>query len=326
MSFRSRPFLSMCVLALSMPVSSSAQSFTSLIFNPELNDFRLLGEASTTAYSDGEVKGQHADLEMTEYLTRFGLKLHGTDSSEWFGTFEYRHFDLDTEAYFEESFLPAPDDLSDLNVGLGYRRFLDNGWLWGALVRFGSASDELFDSADEMYVKADLFLRKPANDRDGWLFMLNLNTDRDIPVLPGIAYQFVRDDWQAIIGLPVLDWRWTPSEKWTLSANYLPLHRVNLEASYNPVRFLKFSGGFEWKELYYRRADRRDDDDRIEYDEKRLWAGVDLFLSEHFGVQVNGGYAFDRSFGEGDDYGDIRDNEIEIEDGWFLGLRLGTRF
>ena len=77
---------------------------------------------------------------------------------------------------------------------------------------------------------------------------------------------------------------------------------------------------FEWREFVFPRADRIDDDAFIEYDEKRLMTGVRFILPKVGRFTLSGGYAFDRTIGEGDDISSREDNEIEIGDTAFVNI------
>jgi hypothetical protein len=84
--------------------------------------------------------------------------------------------------------------------------------------------------------------------------------------------------------------------------------------------------GFDWTNDRYFRADRPDPDERLFYYEKRIRAGVIIGLARQLYVEVAGGYSFDRFYFEGEGYSDRGQNRVDVEDGPFAAIRLGTRF
>ena len=84
--------------------------------------------------------------------------------------------------------------------------------------------------------------------------------------------------------------------------------------------------GFDWESKYFMRVDRDDSDDRLELEQKLVKAGLTLSLTKTLSLDVNGGYAFDRSFAEGADRHERDDHELDVDDTWFGGLTLSVKF
>ena len=78
-------------------------------------------------------------------------------------------------------------------------------------------------------------------------------------------------------------------------------------ATWEIFRPLRVYAGFDWDSDHWFRYGRGDKDDRLYYYEKRATIGGRFDL-RHFGVEVFGGYAYDRFYFEGEGYKDRYDN------------------
>jgi hypothetical protein len=76
---------------------------------------------------------------------------------------------------------------------------------------------------------------------------------------------------------------------------------VKAKLTHEVFRPLRVYAGFDWNDDWYLRANRHDTDDRLFYYEKRLTGSIRFDL-KHVGSEVDGGYAFDRVYFEGDKY------------------------
>ena len=310
------------------PLTNSAwcQSDFAMFLNPRPNDFSAIGGVESTFYGKQDVEDEDAEVEAFRLEGRVRLMLGKPSSDEWVLSLDALAWDLDSDAHFDESGKSLPDDLQNYAMGITYRRFLDNDWMWGQHLRLGSASDEPFHSPDEMYVKGTTFLRIPSGDANAWLFLLDLDTNREFPVLPGVAYQYVfnRQLW-VVVGIPVFALGWQATESIQVDLSYLPLKNVNASTTWRLTDPLKMRLAFEWRSDYFKRADRDEWDDRIEVEEKRGVIGFEYSFTEQLSLGLEGGYAFGREIGEGDSWDDRRENNIEIEDSWFGGIKLNWR-
>ena len=233
-----------------------------------------------------------------------------------------------TDAILPDSHRPFPSELWNVNVGTMYMHKFDNGWSGGLGINFGSASDQPFHSINEMNLGFMSFLQVPVrNDRDAWRFSLmyspvgNLN----FPI-PGVAYLWNPSDaFRASIGLPFMV-VWRPIEDLTLNLSYMPLITVNARATYRLVGKTFIFCGFESLQETYLLADRETLSDRFMGFEKRLIGGVRWDIWEHAAMEVNGGYAFDRYYGVGQNQvGNLHD-QVNIAPGAFMSTNFQIRF
>jgi len=296
-----------------------------------------LGELETRVEYDvfgaceRDVEDQDTDLALVRHHFRVFAPLWQDETQEVAARATVGAWDLDTDARLEIPSPHLPDHLWDLRFGGSWRRKLANDWILGADVEIGSPSDKPFETCEEVSVNAMANLRIPAGERDAWLFFVQYSNNRSfaqhVP-LPGIAYQWVPDPrrFRAVIGVPFANLHAEPLDRLTIDLRYLLLRRVHARVGYRLLDPLTVYAAFDWDNHRFFRAGRDDNDDRLFYYEKRLTAGVRWDIVDGLYVDVFGGYAFDRFFFEGEDYGDRGDSRISIADGAFAGIKVGYRF
>lgn len=311
------------------PSRAVAQAEMAAWLNPELG--KLMGRADYrfTFFPDERVKGQDADFGFVQHNVTLVAPLFQSPTDEWSITLRGRLQEFDTPAVFPDSGRAFPDELWDIRAGAAYRHRFDNGWIGGGSLTVGSASDKPFLSENELIVQAIGFLRVPHRERNAWFFTLFYANDQeflsDLPI-PGIAYSWVPSEtFRAVIGVPFSSVEWKPVEPLTLEASYFPVRRVRARATWRIFRPLRAYLGFDWDSERYLLADRRDDDDRLLYYEKRFTAGARFDL-RYAGIELYGGYVFDRFYFQGDSYSDRRHDRIDVDSGPFAGARIGVRW
>lgn len=315
---------------LAMILAGGTQAQTSdltLLLHPERNEFTLDIRDSLRIYTSEGVEDSPHDFRAMMYDLSLRYPLILNEEHELYVGTDFDWIDLDTDARLGGSGGALPSDLYDLNLTLGYRRWLENGWKTGGMLQLGSASDRLFNSWDETYLKGTAFLQVPHLEYTAWMFFLNADSDRDIPVVPGFAYMFpVSRQALAVVGLPVVAVAGNFGEKISFQAGYLPIRNANVKLGYSPIEELTFSLAFDWRTRFFNRADRDSSSDRIEFEEKRATAGLSWDITQRANIGVEAGYAFGRQIGEGDKRSDRNRNRILIEDGWFGGAQFQYRF
>jgi hypothetical protein len=116
-----------------------------------------------------------------------------------------------------------------------------------------------------------------------------------------------------------------PFERLTINLHYVAVRTVGARLIYEIFRPLRFLAGFDWDNDSYFRAGRSDKDERLHYYEKRVTASLRFDL-RHVGVELTGGYAFDRFFFEGERYADNNQNRIDVDDSPFVVGKVSLRF
>ncbi len=326
-----RVFLLGAVLLVVFPSTAGAQAELQMWLNPELGKQTPRSDYRFTYYPDRGVERQDTDFGLSEHRVSLYVPLFQDSANEWGLSAKTLVQDIDTRARFPEVGGRFPSELWDANAGLSYRHKFDNSWIGGLAVTGGSASDEPFNSLDEVYLRAVAMLRVPQGERNAWIFTLIYASDEQIfgdlriPV-PGIAYMWAPSNRvRTVIGFPFSMVEVKPFESLTLDAEYIPLQTVRARATWEIFRPLRAYVGFNWDHDHYYRADRDDRDDQIFYYEKRLIGGV-RFDFRHVGFEVSGGYAFDRFYFEGERYKDRHDNRIDVGAGPFVVGKVSLRF
>jgi hypothetical protein len=317
------------VLGKAAPVAAQAELIQWV--DPTLGKMMGRNDYRVTFYSDERVDGQNTRLDLTQYNFTLVTPLFQNSTDEFAFSARLRYQDYDTEARLPDSGQRLPEELFDARAGLSYRHKFANAWILGGSVDVGSASDKPFHSEDELVVRAAALLRVPSGERNAWLFSLTYASDveilrlRHIPV-PGIAYLYAPSDrFKAVIGFPFMSVEYKPIEPLTLEAAYFPVRTARVRATYAIFRPLRVFVGFDADHDSYYLADRGDKDDQLYYYEKRITAGMRFDL-RHVGIEVTGGYVFDRFYFEGERYSERNENRFNVDDGTFVAARLSFRW
>ena len=223
-----------------------------------------------------------------------------------------------------------PSELYDVHLGTAFQHSFDNGWVGGANVSVGSASDRPFDAIRDMTIGATASLRVPQGERNAWLFSLNYSTNSqvlyNIPI-PGVAYFYNPTDWfQATVGFPFAAATLRPTDDLSFQFSYALLTNIHAKALYRLAPAVRVYGGFDWWSESYLRAERQDDRDRFDYEYKQVGGGVQVLLSRQADLDFSSGYDFDRFYYEGTSFSDQHRNRVDVGDGPFVGARLSLRY
>lgn len=317
-----------CAVVIALLIGTNdveAQSYLDQAMRRETNSMSLRVEYDQDNYFNDPVAGQPGELRMTRRDLRLTAPIYRDDRREWslFGGIGVT--ELDTNARFPDTFDRLPDSLWNLRIGANYRERFDNDSTLGINGSVGSPSDRPFASGDEIAVNASGYLRIPHGERNAWMVLLNFSNNRDfapnVP-LPGLAYHYLpSDNFSLLAGVPFAAIRWKPTDRWTVEASYFIPRNVHASIAFEPTDAVKLFAGFDWSNQRFFRHDRRDDDDRLFYFEKRLEAGLQWDIDQRVTLEAAGGWAFDRFLFEGEDYGDRGDNRVGVSDGPVLRVQ-----
>lgn len=317
------------VLGRAAPVAAQGELLQWV--DPTLGKVMGRGDYRVTFYSDERVEGQNTRLDLTQHNFTLVTPLFQDSSDELSVSARLRYQNYDTQARLPDSGQRLPQELWDARAGLSYRHKFANQWTLGGSLTVGSASDKPFQSEDELIVHATGLLRVPSGERDAWLFSLTYASDveilnmRHIPI-PGVAYLYwPSDTFKAVIGFPFTSVEYKPFKPLTLEASYFPVRTVRARATYVIFAPLRVFLGFDSDHDHYYLADRGDKDDQLFYYEKRITGGMRFDL-RHVGIELTGGYVFDRYYFEGERYSERNENRFNVHDGTFVAVRLGFRW
>lgn len=316
-------------LALCMfcAMDAQAQGDFVLWLTPEIGDFEFIGELGATYYGDADVERRSDDIQLMDYDLRLRAPLARDADSEWILGADVEVLETGGGPRIRGTFDDLPGALSDISVSASYRQFFNDDWLAVGNLSVGSASNRLFDSFDEVYIRGNAFLGIPHLEYTAWLFYLNVDTWREWPVLPGVGYQFpMGRRVLGVVGIPIIGFGGEFTNKLSAEAYYIPVENAHVRLTYAPTERLKTFVAFDWESKTWRRVEREDDDDELELEQKLIKLGGEFALTEAWSLEVNGGYAFDRSFAEDDDRSDREDEELEFDDSWFGGINLKLSF
>jgi hypothetical protein len=300
------------------------------LFSPELGGAPIRSDYRVTFFPDQPVAGQQAELGLVQQDFSLRGPLRQSVTDELSASVRVRNQEFATGAELPDTGEPFPDELWNVRIGASYRHRFDSGWIGALDVNVGSPSDRPFASVHELDVSATAILRVPARDRDAWVFFLNYGSNREflphVPI-PGFGYSYQpSDQLTAVVTTGLVSLEYRPVEALTLTASYVAVRTVDVRLTYQVARPVRVWIGFDWTNERYLRANRADPDDRLFYYEKRVRAGAIIGLARQLFVDVTVGYSFDRFYFEGEGYSDRNRNRIDVGDGPFTQVRLGTRF
>jgi hypothetical protein len=325
-------FLISSILAFSLllPLSAPAQDEILRWIGGEIGKARPSLNYQFLGYSTEEVASQGKDFKLNEHRLFTLLPFLQSPERDASVYLNLRAQDVETSAILPDTRESFPDELWNLRLGGQYRQRFENGWIGGAALGFGSASDKPFASWDEIFLDLNLFVRIPHGGRNAWLFFLNYSKTREflphVP-LPGVGYWYEPNDQaRLVVGIPFAFLTLRPVKEVSLSLSYFIVRSVRARVTYSPLKSLHLYGNFEWRNESYYRAERQDDKDRLFYYEKQISAGIQVSPGRHVSIDLSAGYAFDRFYFEGRDYEDRDRNRVSIGSGPFLALRAGVNF
>jgi len=268
------------------------------------------------------VRQQDLDFQLVDQNVSAGAPIYRGDWGTAVLTVGVQNTHFFTDAVLPETGRAFPDDLWNVKFGLTYIRKFESGSTLGIISSVGSASDRPFASADELNFNLISFLRKPAaNERDAWMLgvMYSPTGSLNFPI-PILAYEWNRSEsFQMNLGVP-LSMTWHPREDWTLKLAYVPLTNGSVILTHDLTERWHLYGGYRSMAESYFLSDRAAQEDRFFSIQQRVVTGIRWDVGKYGALDLSGGYAFDRRYGEGENQGGPWHDEVEIEPGAFLGL------
>ena len=280
-----------------------------------------------TWFPDEEVRGQPTNLGYVQQNLSAVFPIWQDPCDEWSLSVHVGDELFHTSAILPDTRRPFPDDLWNIRFSTSYRYLFSNGWIGGGGLSVGTASDKPFHSINEMTVGVNAFLRVPQGEHNAWLFSLSYSPTSELPFpIPGVAFIYQPTDYLRLnIGLPFAVW-YRPWDDLTVELSYMLLRTVHARAVYRVCAPVRVYAGFDWSNESYFLADRFDENDRFFYYEKRLSAGVQVFLRRQALLDISSGYVFDRFYFQGHQYNDLHHDRIDVGSGPLLGLRFELRY
>lgn len=219
--------------------------------------------------------------------------------------------------------------LKELNFSLSYSRVIDAGRMWAVSTKYGSASDKLFNESSVTSFGITGFYSFANDESSRWLLLIDYSNDRPILnnlPLPGFAYFYnPSKDFRAILGAPFASFTWNFKPNMSMDISTIVPWVFKGTLNYHFDEHTKVSTGFNFSQLTYSLAGRKNTDERLFYDEKKIFIGAKSPLSKSVVAELEVGTAFDRSLFLDESYQLNPNNPIRISNGnylkaWFLFL------
>jgi hypothetical protein len=287
-----------------------ARKRLALLTEAERAPFRL-----ATSFAPNEsVRGSDDSLAARSIASQVGFPVRIYPDGILLGTSSLKYTRLSTDAVLPRSGTSVPDELWDVRAGMFLTRELASGWKVGGLFNFGSASDQPFNSADELTLTSLGFLSVPAKNRDAWNFSLFYSPTSQLAFpIPGVAYLWrPSDELEAQIGLPA-SLTYAPSDSFSFRARYTPVTDVFVEARQAVAPDWSVFTRYQIVNETYFLADRSEREDRFFQFEQQVGAGLSRRLPAGFSFEIGAAYLFDRRFFHSSDFDLDSDDQIEVD-------------
>lgn len=322
------------MVALSLVFSNLALAADSSFFrllNPRFGNMEVEAAYTGSFWSEEKVQDSGYDFAMQKHDFAFQAPLWQNDRNELALGISADVRVVDTELILPEVNRKFPDDLWDLNLGISYRRKINQKWVSGLRAAIGSPSDKPFNSGDEIAYNGAAFARYDIDQNNGMYFFLFYSSITDflpgIP-FPGVGWMYTSDDrsLSMMLGAPVLFINWKPVTPLTLKLVYFPIRNIYAEASWSFNKQWRMYASYAWTYQDYFLSDRPREENRLFYFEMKGLAGLEFAATEDVVISLAGGYSFDRMMFQGENYGDEDQSRINLDDGWLVQLKASLLF
>ena len=237
---------------------------------------------------------------------------------------------IQTNAILPTTKQAFPTQLFNIALGVNYFHPYENGNVGGIVFDMGSASDKPFQSGRDMLLSGTGFLLMPQDEQSAWFVGVNASTNSQVlfglPIPGGGYFYHPSEDFQTIIGFPFSVVSWKPSRDWQLQYVWAFLTTMHARAVYQPTPAWQLYGGFDWTNENWRLAERVNEQNHFFYYEKKLAAGFLWWFKPNVGLEISGGWAFDRYFTEVHGFKLVGDNTVNIASGPYLSTQMDFRF
>lgn len=219
-------------------------------------------------------------------------------------------------------------ELYDLKFGMAYTKAIDENRLWSVSARYGSASDKPFEDSTVSTLGLTAFYSYPTDETRRWLWLVDYSNNRPILnnlPLPGFAYFYTPSkSFRAVFGAPFASINWSYSEKWALEVFTFVPWIFKGSINYKLNDFARVYTGVDFSQVTYFLHGRKENKERLFYDEKKIFVGVKSPLSKNIFAELEAGHAFDRAFFVAENYTTRPDNPVDIGNAYYgkIVLRL----
>ncbi len=294
---------------------------TLLMANPHLG---------MTWYPEQNTNQPGTTLAMERAYFQGAVPLYHTGAETFMLTAHVDTTSIQTKAILPTTMQSFPTQLFNVALGVNYFHSYDNGNVGGIVFDMGTASDKPFQSGRDMLASGTAFLLMPQDEKSAWFIGANASTNSQvlygIPIPGGGYFYHPSEDFQAIVGFPFSVVSWKPARDWQLQYVWAFLTTMHARAVYQPTAAWQLYTGFDWTNENWRLAERVNERDHFFYYEKKLATGLLWWFKPNVGLEVAGGWAFDRYFTEVHGFRLVGDNTVYIGSGPYLSAQIDIRF
>ena len=294
---------------------------TLLMANPHLG---------MTWYPEQNTDQSGTTLGMERVYFQAGVPVYHRGNDTFVLTSHVDATSIQTNAILPTTKQAFPTQLFNIALGVNYFHPYENGNVGGIVFDMGSASDKPFQSGRDMLLSGTGFLLMPQDEQSAWFVGVNASTNSQVlfglPIPGGGYFYHPSEDFQTIIGFPFSVVSWKPSRDWQLQYVWAFLTTMHARAVYQPTPAWQLYGGFDWTNENWRLAERVNEQNHFFYYEKKLAAGFLWWFKPNVGLEISGGWAFDRYFTEVHGFKLVGDNTVNIASGPYLSTQMDFRF
>lgn len=219
-------------------------------------------------------------------------------------------------------------NLYQFDVGLTYTEVMEDRKMWAGSFSVGSASDILFKNPSVTTFSGNYFYVNPKSESETWMFLVNYSNNRpflnNIP-LPGFAYIYTPSKtFRGTFGAPFAQLSWEFADRWTYNFFTLVPWVLKTSVDYTIAGPAKAYTGIDFSQATYYLHDRQNRNERLFYDEKKLFVGVKSPVNKNLFADLEAGYAFDRRFFAAEDYERDPANMIGLGSSVYVKLMLAV--
>jgi hypothetical protein len=283
-----------------------------------------------TWYPEQNTDQAGTTLSMQRAYFQGAVPVYHNDTDTFVLTSHVDATSIQTNAILPTTKQAFPTQLFNIALGVNYFHPFENGNVGGLVFDMGSASDKPFESGREMLASGTGFLLMPQDDHSAWFVGVNASTNSQVlfglPIPGGGYFYHPSEDFQAIVGFPFSVVSWKPARDWQLQYVWAFLTTMHARAVYQPTPDWQLYAGFDWTNENWRLAERVNEQNHFFYYEKKLATGLLWWFKPNVGLEVSGGWAFDRYFTEVHGFKLVGDNTVNIGSGPYLSSQIDFRF
>lgn len=276
-----------------------------------------------------ETEKDQPSVQWWDYQAAYTHHWASTNRSEWMVLAGFRMIEISETLRLSASDVEIPNDLYDVEAGLGRRWLTERGNLAGWFALVGSASDRPFQSYDETSLMLNAFYRYSQSRESAWLWMANYSNRRSfLPHIPlvGVAWQYTPSRRRmALLGFPFSMLRWTMGRDMTGLLTYMPADRLRLEFEKPLTPSWSVALGGERYEDSFFPSDRNDADDTLYFTGDRAYLKTSWKATRRLTLHAGTAYEAGRRIHLGEDDDDDEDR-LDLDDGWTFSASLTWRY